>query len=118
MGDENSNQDDVQTTEAPQRSLDLVKQILSSSGTMIGLCATMIGLVKVIESHFGPSNVDIYIALLGTLFLGSAILSYVSIRIAHRHQISVHCERTADALFILGLITLVGIIMLFAYEHI
>jgi hypothetical protein len=107
----------IPAEERPPRGVDLAKQILSSSGTMIGLCTAMIGLVKVIEVHFGPSDVDIYISLLASLFLGSAVLSYVSIRSARRHRISSHCERGADALFLLGLIILVGVILLFAFEH-
>ena len=71
MGDEKRAEDD-------ERSLS--KHILPSSGTMIGVCATLIGLVKLAEAHIGPSRVDEYTALASMLFLASAIASYISIR--------------------------------------
>ncbi|MGH6740581.1 MAG: hypothetical protein ACREDY_16405, partial [Bradyrhizobium sp.] len=55
----------------------LSKHILPSSGTMIGVCATLIGLVKLAEVHIGPSRVDEYTALASLLFLASAIASYI-----------------------------------------
>ena len=58
----------------------LSKHILPSSGTMIGVCATLIGLVKLAEAHIGPSRVDEYAALASLLFLASAIASYISMR--------------------------------------
>ncbi len=42
---------------------ELSKHILPNSGTLIGVCATLIGLVKVAEAHIGPSRVDEYAAL-------------------------------------------------------
>jgi len=39
---------------------ELSKHILPSSGTMIGVCATLIGLVKLAEAHIGPSRVDVH----------------------------------------------------------
>jgi hypothetical protein len=100
------------------RATDLAKQILSSSGTMIGLCTTTIGLIKIIEGRIGPSNVDIFIALLGSMFLGSAIFSYASIRTAKLHNWSARLEAGADALFISGLVAIVTLILLFALEQI
>ena len=46
----------------------LSKHILPSSGTMIGVCATVIGLVKVLEPDIGPSKVDEYAALTSLFF--------------------------------------------------
>ena len=103
---------------APPRATDLAKQILSSSGTMIGLCTTTIGLIKIVEGRIGPSNVDVFIALLGSMFLGSAVLSYASIRTAKLHTWSARLEGIADALFISALISIVGLILLFALEQI
>ena len=100
------------------RPTDLAKQILSSSGTMIGLCTTTIGLIKIVEGRIGPSNVDIFIALLGSVFLGSAVFSYAAIRTAKLHKWSVRLEGAADALFLSGLIAIVSLVLLFALEQI
>lgn len=41
----------------------LSHHILPSASTMLGVCLTGIGLVKVVEEHIGPSHVDEYLAL-------------------------------------------------------
>jgi hypothetical protein len=94
----------------------LSKHILPSSGTMIGVCATLIGLVKLAEPHIGPSRVDEYAALASLLFLLSAISSYISIRHSDRMQLSERCEIIADQSFLAGLIGLAGITLFFAYK--
>ncbi len=58
----------------------LAKQILSTSLSMIGFCTTLIGLVKVVETHVGPSHVDEFAAIVLQLFLLSAGTSYWSLR--------------------------------------
>src|ERR1700750_3034933 len=50
----------------------LASHILPVSGTMIGVCATLIGLVKLAESKHGSSHVDEYAALAAVAFLASA----------------------------------------------
>jgi hypothetical protein len=107
MGDDKRAEDD-------ERSLS--KHILPSSGTMIGVCATLIGLVKLAEAHIGPSRVDEYTALASMLFLASAIASYISIRQPDRKDISDRCEMIADRCFLAGLIGLAVITLFFAYE--
>jgi len=97
-----------------QRSLS--KHILPSSGTMIGVCATLIGLVKLAEPHIGASRVDEYAALASMLFLASAIASYISIRHPNRPQLSERCEIVADQCFLAGLVGIAGITLFFAYE--
>ncbi len=96
----------------------LSKHILPSSGTMIGVCATLIGLVKLAEAHIGPSRVDEYAALASLLFLASAIASYVSIRQTARPRLSERCEVIADQCFLAGLIGIAVITLFFAYEMI
>ena len=54
--------------------------ILPTSATMIGVCATLIGLVKIVEGSTGTSQVDEYTDLVLVLFLFSAIISYLAIR--------------------------------------
>jgi hypothetical protein len=94
----------------------LSKHILPSSGTMIGVCATLIGLVKLAEAHIGPSRVDEYAALASLLFLASAIASYISIRHPDRLRLSERSEAIADQCFLAGLIGIAIITLFFAYE--
>ena len=94
----------------------LSRHLLPSSGTMLGVCLTLIGLVKVAEAHRGPSRVDEYVALVSLLFLGSAFASYLSIRHANRPRLSARCETLADKLFLVGLFGLAAIALFFAYE--
>ena len=94
----------------------LSKHILPSSGTMIGVCATLIGLVKIMEPQIGPSRVDEYSAIASLFFLASAVASYTSMRKSQNRQLSERCESIADQCFLGGLVALTVIILFFAYE--
>jgi len=94
----------------------LSQHILPSSGTMIGVCVTLIGLVKIVEARIGPSRVDEYAALASLLFLVSAIASYASMRHPQRAILSRHCETIADQFFLGGLVAITAITLFFAYE--
>ena len=94
----------------------LSNQILPNASTMIGVCVTAIGLVKLIEGRIGPSHVDEYAALTGLVFLFSAILSYASLRFDPDNPKAARLERIADIAFLVGLVALTGISLLFAYE--
>ncbi|CAN5304807.1 hypothetical protein BH10PSE10_BH10PSE10_18570 [soil metagenome] len=97
---------------------ELSHHILPTSATMIGICTTFIGLVKVAEAQMGPSHVDEYAALAALLFLISAASSYLSIRYSNLGRFGRRCERIADMLFLAGLFSITIIAMLFAYEAI
>lgn len=97
---------------------ELSRHILPTSATMIGICTTFIGLVKVAEARIGPSHVDEYAALAALLFLISSASSYLSIRYSGLARLSQRCERSADVLFLAGLFSITIIAMLFAYEAI
>jgi hypothetical protein len=101
-----------------RRNPELARQILPSSGTMIAMCTTMVGLVKVAEGRLGATYVDVYAAMLGAAFLTSAVLAYVAIRSARYATLSARCERAADALFIASLAASVFVVALFAFEAI
>jgi hypothetical protein len=109
-------------TTMPQESDDihdrpaLSRHILPNSGTMIGVCTTLVGLVKVVEAHIGPSRVDEYAALASLLFLASAITSYISIRHPGRFGLSARFEAIADQCFLVGLFAIAIISIFFAYE--
>jgi hypothetical protein len=94
----------------------LASHILPVSGTMIGVCATLIGLVKLAESRHGSSHVDEYAAIAAVTFLTSALTSYLSIRWSDRTKLSVWIEQIADAIFLGGLIGITLVATLFAYE--
>jgi hypothetical protein len=95
---------------------ELSRHILPTSATMIGVCVTLVGLVKVVEIRAGPSHVDEYSALAAILFLVSAAASYLSIRYVDLNRTSERYERIADVLFLAGLFSITMIAVLFAYE--
>jgi hypothetical protein len=57
------------------RSESLASHILPVSGTMIGVCVTLIGLVKLADARHGSSHVDEYAAMAAVTFLASALRS-------------------------------------------
>ena len=83
---------------------------------MIGVCATLIGLVKLAATKHGTSHVDEYAALVAVTFLASAMTSYLSIRWPDRASLSVRIERLADAIFFCGLVGITLVATLFAYQ--
>jgi hypothetical protein len=94
----------------------LASHILPVSATMIGVCATLIGLVKLAEAKHGSSHVDEYAALASVMFLASALTSYLSIRYSQRAGLSYRIEQIADLIFLGGLIGITLVATLFAYE--
>jgi hypothetical protein len=98
------------------RDRSLATHILPVSGTMIGVCATLIGLVKLAEAKHGSSRVDEYAAIAAVTFLASALTSYLSIRFADRAKLSARIEQAADMIFLCGLIGITIVATLFAYE--
>jgi hypothetical protein len=97
---------------------ELSRHILPTSATMIGICTTFIGLVKLAEARIGPSHVDEYAALAALLFLISSAASYLSIRFSDQKRLGTRCEKLADQFFLAGLFGITIIAMLFAYEAI
>ena len=98
------------------RSESLASHILPVSGTMIGVCVTLIGLVKLPDARHGSSRVDEYAAMAAVTFLASALTSYLSIRFSDRTRLSFQIERMADMIFLCGLIGITLVATLFAYE--
>lgn len=84
---------------------------------MVGVCTTLIGLVKVAEVGRGPSIVDKCYGITALVFLVSAFTSYISMRSGEESSAAL-LERIADWCFIVGLIGLATISLLFAYETI
>lgn len=96
----------------------LSAHILPNSGTMVGVCVTLIGLVKIVEARIGPSRVDEYAGIASLMFLASAMTSYISMRKPDRNVWSARFETTADILFLAGLVSITMIALFFAYEAI
>jgi len=90
--------------------------ILPVSATLIGVCVTLVGLVKVVEIKIGNSRVDEYAALTAIAFLTCSISSYLSIRYSANENLSYWLEQAADIIFVAGLIAITMIATLFAYE--
>lgn len=98
---------------------DVARAIMTASCTMIGMCATLLGLVKFVSPNKGfDTLVDECAAVVGLIFLGSAVLSYLAIRHAHRPRLSRYIERCADILFVMGLIGIAAAVPLLAFEFI
>lgn len=114
--------DDTESSEpgpSDRTASDLAREILPSSGTMIGICATFVGLAKILDAGTRPTHADELAAVLAVVFLASTLLSYIAIRIARtRAAFARRCERGADALFLIGLVSLVGLALLFAFDNV
>jgi hypothetical protein len=101
---------------APTRRGTLAAHILPVSGTMIGVCATLIGLAKIAQPTRGPSHVDELAAIAAITFLASALTSYLSIRFGEDTRRGLRLERIADLIFLAGLVGITLVATLFAYE--
>ncbi len=98
------------------QSAGLASHILPVSGTMIGVCVTLVGLVKVAEARWGHSHVDEYAALAAISFLASSLASYLSIRHSDKKRLSYRLEQIADVIFVTALVAITLVATLFAYE--
>ena len=86
---------------------DVSQHILPTAATMVGVCVTVIGIVRVLEVNGAISTViDDVLAFDGLIFLGSTFLSYASLRV---QEPTPRLERWADVLFLVGLTFLVGL---------
>lgn len=92
----------------------LSHHILPSAATMVGICPTLIGVVKLTEANGLARRADEIVGVLTVVFVASALASYASIRTGRDRGPLL--ERTADLLFIVGLLGLALVSVLFAYE--
>lgn len=85
---------------------------------MVGVCLTVIGLLRVgLSIRGGVTFADDLVALDSLFFLLSCLLAYFALRtrnIRRMHRV----ERLADTLFILGLILMVFVCGFIVYEFI
>lgn len=93
----------------------LATHIMPTAATMVGVCLTGIGLVKVAERQIGPSHVDELLSYVSLLFCMSTLFSYGSIRWQGKIR-AVKYERMADLFFTIGMVCMVVICVLFAFD--
>jgi len=91
---------------------ELSQHILPTSAQLVGVCLTVISLVKVLHIGHVGSLLDKLLAVDCLFFTISAVLSYLAMRGIK----SANMERYADQFFILGLVELGGCAILFALE--
>ena len=92
----------------------LSQHILPTSAQLVGVCVTVISLIKAL--HIGEAGMIIgkLLAINCMLFTSSALLSYASIRGYKMDRM----EKYADQFFMVGLLELSGCAILLAFEMI
>lgn len=93
----------------------MAERILSTSGTMVGVCATLIGLVKINEVRRGLSRIDEMAGVTAVLFVFCALLAYLALR-SKQPRWRARLEATADILFLIGLAILAVLGVLFGFD--
>ena len=93
---------------------DVSRHILPTAATMVGVCVTVISIVRVVEVNAEVSTIiDDLLAVDGLVFLGSTLLSYASLR---KEEATPRLERFADWLFLSGLGIMVIASFMLAWE--
>ena len=94
---------------------DICVHIFAASAALLGVCLTVIGIIRVI---IATSNVDTVaddlLAIDALLFLGSCLLSYWALRTRSRRRMY-RVERIADAVFIVGLMLMTAVCGVITY---
>lgn len=86
---------------------DISVHILSVSAAMVGVCLTVIGLLRVVITIQKADTIaDDLLALDSILFLISCLLSYWALRTRTAHRMH-NVERMADIVFMLALVLMV-----------
>ena len=92
---------------------DLSHHILPNSATMVGVCIMAISIVKSQPSDMVNYFIDKALAMDSLLFMMSALLSFLSIRL---DRSTLRLERWAEMIFILGLVSMTVIAVIFSFE--
>jgi hypothetical protein len=89
----------------------LTSHILPASATMVGVCVTVLSIVKLASPGTLGYIIDKFLALGSLVFLASAMLSFVSIR-----SQAARLEAVAEWVFLagLGLLSAVTVVIAFA----
>jgi len=95
---------------------DISIHIFTASAAMVGVCLTVIGLLRVVISVRKVTTLaDDLLALDAFLFLTSCLLSYLALR-TRSVQRMYRVERLADGIFILSLVLMALVCGLIVYE--
>ena len=100
----------------PPMRVNLSEHILPNSSMMIGVCMTVISIIKVIGVGGERHRIAEILAVDTLLFMVSATFSYISMRYESTAASAARLEKIADLAFMVGLAitTLVGFML--AYE--
>jgi hypothetical protein len=96
-----------------KKQTDISQHILPVAATMVGVCMTVITVMQIAPKSRLTSLADDCLAIDSLLFLVSTLLSYWTIRPAQSNQ---KLELWADRFFLLGMIFMVVISFLVAFE--
>jgi len=91
---------------------ELSQHILYTSAQLVGVCLTVISLVKVLHIGRVGSMLDKLLAIDAIFFTTSAVLSYMSMR---QKNLAI-LEKYADNIFMVGLVELGACAVLLAFE--
>jgi hypothetical protein len=92
---------------------DLSHHILPNSATMVGVCIMVISIVKSMGPGLAKHLIDKALAIDSLLFMISALLSFLSIRL---EQPTERLERWAEMIFLIGLVSMTLITVIFSFE--
>ena len=94
---------------------DICIHIFTVSSAMVGVCLTVIGLVRVVIT-LGKADTfaDDLLAVDALLFLGSCFLSYAALRSRGTRRMH-RLERIADGVFITAMVVMVAICVFITY---
>jgi hypothetical protein len=94
---------------------DISVHILSVSAAMVGVCLTVIGLLRVVISIQKEDTIgDDLLAVDAVLFLISCMLSYWALRTRTARRMH-NVERVADAVFMVALVLMVVVCVFVTY---
>ena len=98
-----------------QLEADISVHIFSVSAALVGVCLTVIGLVRiVIVTNKVETIVDDFLAIDAIFFLLSCLLSYWALRTRSLYRMH-RVERVADTIFLVGLFLMVVVCGFIAY---
>ena len=106
----------------PEKRIDLKLEgdvsihILSVSASMVGVCLTVIGIIRIVVAIRKLQTLaDQLLSLDALLFLTSCIFAYFSLRSRNINRL-ILAERIADGLFIGGLVLMGLVCVIIAYD--
>jgi len=95
--------------DSSRREENICIHIFTVSSAMVGVCLTVIGLIRVVITLGRADNLaDDFLAIDALLFLASCLLSYTALRSKASDRMH-RIERTADVIFIVAMVAMVVI---------